>query len=329
MNSPWTRWIASAAVLVVGVMLVSLYVVHSASAAWADVGEALNHVSTLSLKINTYQGKHMRVEETASFLDPQHVRFDTKEGSTVIDWEHGKIIALFPQQKLAVVGTLKDDPAKSQRQNWFARLKEIVGSKRAEEIGIKTWEGRKCKGWRIANDGRATTVWADEKTSQIVRIEMVMESGNVRTVMSNIRFNPPLDKSLFSLDVPPGYEVLATAPINVRDDSIEGLLLLLRAWAGGNGGVFPDSLGNVADWLRAAGKYDWSQETKDEKTLKTLIGQAFFKLNSNSNWIYRGKGVKQGDATTPIFWRPAGSGKFQVIHGDLGVRLVDKKDLPE
>jgi hypothetical protein len=106
-------------------------------------------------------------------------------------------------------------------------------------------------------------------------------------------------------------------------------LLLLRVWAGGNGGVFPDSLSDMADWIRAAGKYDWSRETEDEATLKQMIGQAFFRLNSNQNWVYRGKGVKVGDAKTPVFWRPVGDGKFQVIYGDFEVRKVDEKELPE
>jgi hypothetical protein len=147
--------------------------------------------------------------------------------------------------------------------------------------------------------------------------------------MTDFKFNPKLDESLFSLDVPEGYHILASGVISAKGSTADDLVLLLRAWSGGNGGVFPDSLVNVTDWFNAAMKYDWSRETMDEKTMHTMIGRAFFSLNANQNWAYRGKGVKVGDAERAIFWKPSARGKYQVIYGDLSVREVEKKDLPK
>jgi hypothetical protein len=150
----------------------------------------------------------------------------------------------------------------------------------------------------------------------------------VRTVFSDFKFNPTLNESLFSLSAPEGYDLVNLA-ISTKDDPTEGLLLLLRAWAGGNGGVFPDSLGDTSDWFKAAMKYDWSKEKiQDEKVLHTMIGQAFFALNAEQNWVYRGKGVNVGDAKRAVFWRPIGGGKYFVIYGDLSIRKLKKKDLP-
>jgi hypothetical protein len=328
MNNPLIRWSATAALVLVGVALVAAYAIHAPSTAWADVQKTLNQAQTLLLKVTVYQGGQLRTEETISFLGADRMRVDRPGASAVFDWASGKMLSLVPEQKLALVAHLTGDD-KSERENWLARLKEIVGSKGAKELGRDTFEGRPCKGWRVGNDLRTTTVWADEKTAQLVRVEMEMKAGNVRTVFSEFCFNPKLDESNFSLEAPEGYEVLADMTISARDNALGGLLLLLRAWSGGNGGVFPDSLSDTSDWFKAATKYDWSQEKiQDEKKLKSMIGQAFFLLNSNEDWVYRGKGVKRGDAKKAVFWRPVGGGKHQVVYGDLSVRAVDKKDLP-
>ena len=140
---------------------------------------------------------------------------------------------------MPIVGTLKDAEMWGAR-DWLAELKKIVGNKDAKQIGDKTFENRPCKGWQVANSEGTVTVWADQKTAEIVRVEI--EAGIVRTVMSDFKFNPKLDESQFSLEVPKGYEVVVKTNFAAKDVSEDDLVLLLRAWAGGNGGVFPDSL---------------------------------------------------------------------------------------
>jgi hypothetical protein len=45
---------------------------------------------------------------------------------------------------------------------------------------------------------------------------------------------------------------------------------------------------------------------------------------------YAGKGVKLGDAETPIFWyRPKDSETYRVIYGDLSIRELSEEDLPQ
>ena len=58
------------------------------------------------------------------------------------------------------------------------------------------------------------------------------------------------------------------------------------------------------------------------------ISRAFFGLGARQDWVYRGKGIKVGNAKEAIFWTPAGNGKYRVIYGDLSVRQADKKELP-
>lgn len=324
------RWATAAAAVLVCSTLAWLYVDHSPSAAWADVARNLNESQTLSLNLTVYQGEEQRSQQTMSFLTPDRMRVESGGAIGVFDWAQGKMLSLTPQYKYAVAMTLTDkltDAEKLEQRNWLARLKEIVGSENAQEVGGKTFEGRPCKGWQVVNAAGTTTVWADEKTAQIVRVEII--AGIVRTVLDNFKFNPQLDESQFSLETPEGYTMAADASFAAKDASEDDVMLLLRAWAGGNGGVFPDSLADVGSWFKAATKYDWSkEENKDGNMLRNAIVRAFFRLNSRQDWVYRGKGVKLGNAEAAVFWSPAANGKYCVVYGDLSVRQVDKKELP-
>jgi hypothetical protein len=325
MSNALIRWFAAAAALLVCATLAWLHMGSSPAVAWAGVSESLNRAQTLSLKVAAYQGKELRTEEKLSCLNTDRMRAESKEYVVIMDRGQGKLLVLVPQGKHAYAGTLKD-AEKWGTRDWLADLKRIVGNKVAKEIGDKTFENRPCKGWQVANSEGAVTVWADQKTAEIVRVEI--EAGIVRTVMSDFEFNPKLDESQFSLDVPDGYKIVANTSFAAKDASEDDLMLLLRAWVGGNGDVFPDSLMDFAGWYKAASKYDWSKEKQDEGTMTKAISGAFFRLNAKQDWVYRGKGVKLGNSKQAIFWAPVKNGKYHVIYGDLSIRQVDKNELP-
>jgi outer membrane lipoprotein-sorting protein len=330
MNNSLIRWTTAAAVLLICVAMILIHTGSSPTAAWADVGKYLNQAKKLSFKMVVYQGNELRMEGQLSYFHEDRMRMETKDSIGIFDWSKGKFLTLAPQEKQAVAATLKDIEKFGQRQwlrNWLADLKKIIGSKEAKEIGGKSFENHSCKGWEVTNFEGTVTVWANEKTAELVRVEII--TGIVRTVMSEFNFNPQLDESQFSLEVPKGYEMIAETTFSGKDASDDDIVLLLRVWSGGNGNVFPDSLFDVPDWFKAASKYDWSKEKQDEDTLKRSINRAFFKLNTQQDWIYRGKGVKRGDAKQAIFWSPLGKDKFLVIHGDLSIRQVSKKELPK
>jgi hypothetical protein len=147
MNNRMIRWSATVIALLVVVTVACFSGFYSPTAAWADVQKAFDQVTSFSLKIAVYQGDELRQEETISFLDTDRMRVDARDGSSVMDWAQGKTVSLMPEQKVAVVGTLKDGDA-SGRRNWLAHLKAIVGREDAEQVGDETFEGRRCKGWR-------------------------------------------------------------------------------------------------------------------------------------------------------------------------------------
>ena len=68
---------------------------------------------------------------------------------------------------------------------------------------------------------------------------------------------------------------------------------------------------------------------KEQSEAGNLIGRMTMFLRENDGWKYAGKGVKLGDANTPVFWYvPKDSKQGRVIYGDLSVREVPADQLP-
>lgn len=320
------RWSALAAAVLVCVAAAWFLVETSMQVAWADVQNGLAKAQSVTMKVAVYQGQDLRKQEQRSYLDANRIRVESKESTAIIDRSQGKVLVLVAEGKKAYASTL-EGLDKTAGPDPLAALKKIVGSKDAKDVGDKTIDGQPCKGWQLSGPDGVVTVWANNKTAQIVHVEI--EQGAVRTVMSDFDFSPKLDEAQFSLKAPEGYTQVVGAQYNMKDAAESDVILLLRAWAGGNGGVFPSSLLDYADWYKAATKFDWSQETQDQSAVQKAISRAFFRLNAQSDWIYNGKGVKLGDSKTPIFWSPLGSGKYRVIYGDLKAGDVEQKYLPK
>ena len=149
-------------------------------------------------------------------------------------------------------------------------------------------------------------------------------------VMSNFVFGRQLEGSLFSQTPPEDYTFHTKTVMKASDPSIQDVAGLLRIWAGGNGGVFPDKL---LSWKfhKAAERYDWSswQGAEDHKAISDMISRGFWLLNLGMGWHYAGAGVKLGDAETAVFWyKPKDSQTYKVIYGDLRIEDVAKDLLP-
>jgi outer membrane lipoprotein-sorting protein len=73
-----------------------------------------------------------------------------------------------------------------------------------------------------------------------------------------------------------------------------------------------------------------SQETLNEAMKFQRVIMFVMKLTQDKiDWHYAGKGVRLGDAATPIFWyRPAGSATYRVISGALDVSDAAPEALP-
>ena len=106
-------------------------------------------------------------------------------------------------------------------------------------------------------DGSQAMVWADTETHLPVRIETdeVIEGHAGRAITSDILFDQALDESLFSQEVPEGYKELETYGWTDRWLSrmhsaarMQRIIKGCLRYADENGGEWPDSLGDLADY---------------------------------------------------------------------------------
>jgi hypothetical protein len=156
-------------------------------------------------------------------------------------------------------------------------------------------------------------------------------------ICRNVRFDVPMDESLFRMDVPEGYRLQETKMDlfgSTEADFIEGLRILAERYGDGQ---FPDSVA-LEDFMKRIPQMQEKEKqfelTPEEDAVLTAAIQKhilflrFFQ--GQGKWYYRGKGVRLGDAGTPIFWyRPRDSATYRVIYGDLRVEDVAPEDLPE
>jgi len=257
---------------------------------------------------------------------------------SIIDLAEGRILSLNDAKKEAVYYDLKGlPPIPNYLENFkglFAKLQEIPHFE-VQQLGAQEIDGHKAVGFLAKHPKVEITLWADAKTGLPIRVDQ--KEPQMTTVVKNMRFDVPMEEALFSMEVPSGYKqqkVQLDLFGSTEADFVEGLRLRAEMFGEGR---FPDSLSfedymkQVPELIKKAEKLQLSLEQNaelDKKVGAHLFFLRFFK--GEGKWYYRGKGVKLGDAATPIFWyRPKGSETYRVIYGDLHVADVARENLPE
>jgi hypothetical protein len=303
-----------------------------AGVAFARVQEIIGQVQTVCYDLIDYHDGQAEPAAKISFMEPGRMRGEWPGMTAIFDFNQGKILTLTEENKFAHLATVKDLENPSQR-NWLAALKSVVNCPAATELGQKQLSGRQAKGWEVPDDGGTCAVWVDATSGELLQVEFTR--GRNRTVMTNFVVNPVLDESLFAMAPPPGYTLQTQFEMSQADPGEADIILLLRIWASGNGGVFPDTLLAAGGFASAAAKAHcpelgpYSKEN-DEK-IRIAVGRAFFLLYSHKlEWGYVGKGVKAGDPGKPVLWtRAAGATNYRVILADFTVVEVSPDKLRE
>ncbi|MBN2020878.1 MAG: hypothetical protein JW749_11725 [Sedimentisphaerales bacterium] len=261
------------------------------------------------------------------------------EGSvSIIDLASLQILTLETGSKKATYIDLKGLPP---MPNYMDQLKGVIKMLQSspgfvvDELGRQDIDGQSLYGFRAKHPQAEIVIYVDTQTALPVRIEQ--EGGQMKAICKNIRFDVPMDESLFSMDAPEGYKVEQQELDllgSTEEDFIEGLRMQAEIVYDG---MFPDDV-SVEYYVKQVPmlieKFDRTKLTDEQKKEigskldKGLMFIRFFK--GEGKWHYAGKGVKFGDADTAIFWyRPAGSQTYHVIYGDLSIEDVDEQDLPQ
>ena len=330
--------LAAAAVIIIGAMVViNHFGIQVGNSAFAQVAGRLRMARTLTYRVTT----NSNIEMEMAFKEPGYMRITMPEGYvTVADWTQDKALTVMPprQQFYEMDLALNNDPA--QRQFDAIEKLRALPEQADEVLGTIEENGRILQGYRVRQNGTINTVWIDEDTQKLVRVETeFINALGMNIVMTDFRFDVDLDDSLFSLTPPAGYTKM-DIQINTSDVSEQDLIEYLRLWSSWTkDNSFPPTfnpieLQKLAMEMERQGRFGDGQESEEQVkqgALQMTRGIMFvMKLSDESNWRYAGENVRFGDASTPIFWYlPPGSGTYRVIYADLTVNNVAPENLPE
>ena len=293
-----------------------------AEVALAQVRERVELARTVCYKLTSYHNNRQENSADVMCMEPGKMRTVWPGMVSILDWEQGEILTLVAEGKQAH-SVAVTDMKNLYHRNWLADLKANMRSGTATELERRDIAGRPAKGWRTMDGGWTCTIWADATTGELLEVEW--EHGGNRMVMSGFVLDEALEASLFSMTPPDGYTLMTETAMSQADASEADILILLRAWASGNAGRFPDKL-DPARFAADAAKADWYGDVGIDSEAKAQaaresISRAFFLLHSwNVEWQYVGQGVERGQADQPVLWyRPVGSETYRVIYGDFHV----------
>ncbi|MCA9109730.1 MAG: hypothetical protein KDA52_07270 [Planctomycetaceae bacterium] len=276
----------------------------------------------------------------AFYLEPSHFRQELAGGFVNIsDWAKGKTIGLDFKGKKATVMNLVNLPENADREaqmNQFEatreRLRKAVDDPDTdvELLGEQELSGRKVMGFRFKVPGNPMTIWADPDTKFPVQIEGTMVGPpETHVVMSNYEFNVELDESMFSTEIPEGFEI-TEMDVDVSKPNEEDFIAALRIGSEGSDGQFPPGFDAVAIASYVASmvvKQGFNNEKKPteaqmQQVIKIGRGLQFaLTLPSEADAHYAGATVKYGEKDQPIFWyKPDNSETYRVVYGDLSVK---------
>jgi outer membrane lipoprotein-sorting protein len=256
----------------------------------------------------------------------------------IIDLDKAKMLVLNDYDKTAAYVDITG-PLLEQTKSFINFVRRTITDLKdwpVQELGQTNIDGLEAIGFKTKGQNEEVTIWADPQTAKPIRIELRL--GQSFCVLKNIEFDVPVDESLVSMNVPPGYTQQKTE-VDMGKFTEQDFIESLRIWAQYVlGGSFPEAL-SVEGYLKVTPlvgeKVSQSGISKEEgkKLGMTFgLGAIFFQqlaLNG-MDYHYAGKGVKLGDAEKAIFWyKPKGLQNYRVIYGDLSVKEVAPENLPK
>lgn len=340
MKSKITKF-AAAVVIITGVLIGIHFVgLSTATVTFAEVIKPIFNAQTaiLDIIIGEEEAGGPIIHDQIKGSRIRRTMLNMEDVVSIIDLEAGRILTLTVSKKEAAYIDLKGLPS---MPNYMDTLRNVISELQdsprfvVEELGEQEIDGQRVIGFRAKHPKVEITIWADPETALPVRIEQV--GGQMKVICKNLKFDVPMDESLFSMEVPEGYtlqQVELDLLGSTEQDFIEGLRIRAEVFGDGQ---FPEGVA-VEDYLRQApamGKKIEELGLSDEeatelgmKLARHLLFIRFFK--GQGEWHYAGQGVKLGDAEAPIFWyRPEGSETYRVIYGDLSVEDVAPENLPK
>ena len=336
MKNPVTRIAVAAAVIIVAVIGVSY--ITTPSITFADViGPILNaRIMVFDFLIGDEETSPT-IRETFMGRLVRRTMSNVPGMTMIIDSENAKMLVLTDEDKSATYVDIQGELG-DRTKSYVGAMRKIIADLKDnhKELGEQELNGQKTIVFEAGGSNEVVKVWADPETALPVRIELTI--GQMFVIMKNFQFDPDIDESLVSMNVPDGYELKET-DVSMGNATEEDFIESLRIWAKVIGdGIFPDEIGSesamkIVPVLGAKlTALNISEQEGTQMGMNFGKGMLFHQIleTGGSDWSYTGQGVKLGDASKAIFWyKPQGSATYRVIYGDLSVKDVSPENLPK
>ena len=322
----WRPLLSVAAALLLLIGLGALVMIQGErNLAHADVQRLFSEAQTIqfeALTSDTPDGEDLsricRIKLKGSGL----MRIETTGGPvTIIDFNQGKMLSLFPQAQTAIETDLSNKPDFLTPTNLLAELRQIMAGP-AQPLGQKLDGQRRLEGFRFSGEhNRATEVWVDARDAAAVRVELIGATGRPVMICRDMVINESIDDAQFSLVPPAGYRLhKSDAAVTVvrrwplEQDLVTGLLESARS----NGGRFPASLDGAVHRLATQTSQSPAARGRVLRRIEAIgLAAAFEGVMSQSAYCYAGHDIKLGDVQRPVCWWKTGQGTYRIIWGDL------------
>ncbi len=370
--------IGSAAMVLVFVSVVSYFQpppTGGPGAAFAAMLREIKEIRTATFIVKARIDDGPEVTGRSSLLEPSWVRqemmMDGKvKAVQVFNLRDGSLLSLMPEQKKAILLDISGIPEKQRQESIVESFKKMTEDA-AEFVGEEEMEGTTTLKYNVDQQGLSFyAVWLDLETKMPVKILITDHADPAKSkmhiTMTDFDWGAKVDESLFTLEVPEGYELLEQS-LDLGGSSEKDFAAMLRIYVRLNDNAFPDEWNvlTVASIGRLMKKSEGTDEEKKQYAMKKLAqalgkpeladtmsqmelgmqlqqpfgrGAAFFAaLTETHHCHYQGKGVKLGEADKIVFWwypredqadEGADLEMAHVLYGDLRIETMPVEELP-
>jgi hypothetical protein len=332
--------IAACLVLAAGILFFVVPLTRD-NVAFANILEQVNQSRSVrfnaTIKMTMPDKKEQTVEAKMALLG-NRLRQELPGMVSIMDFGKGEALTLIVKEKIAMRIKVENLPPEVKRANLFEEFRQMKPGD-AKDIGEKEFDGRKLHGFLVEKSGASTTVWADPKTKEPVRVEASFEMPSIAkstTVFKDFQWDAPVEVAEVEPDVT-GYQVREMT-MDASPPTEKDLLTGLRTIATLNHGEFPASF-DMAGVGEAMKKYATDASPKDQKefqnklfpdVMKIARGIGFITTETGEDWHYAAKGAKIDEKDRPILWyKPKGSQTYRVIYADLTAKDAAADALPK
>jgi outer membrane lipoprotein-sorting protein len=339
----------------------------TAGAAFARMLEQVASARTVVFKSSVEVGdSRPGMHGTTMVLEPDWVRGEVVEGDNtyihIQNLKQHKWLTLIPATKKARLVSADEDSG-VPTNNFVDQIREVRESS-ARFLGKEEIDDKETLKYHCDHPSGHYLMWIDPHSDLPVKVVMSEakegQKSHVTITLSEFQWNTPLDESLFTLDLPAGYEFEEQRRIESVLDP-KNFIRTLKAYVRLNNNEFPDEFnaltpGSIIQFLddptlpedqRMANyrrKLAYAMELEnlsDEEFRKQgseigrmmAQGAVFLQvLPQTHEWHYIGGGVKLGDTDKIVaWWAPKegnGSRAATVLYGDLHTETKPASGLP-